>query len=327
VSNPSNITATPYSTLDPNTLLDALESAGFAPSGGVVGLNSYENRVYQIELEAGGFVVAKFYRPGRWSDAQIAEEHAFAAELVEDELPIVAPLLRDGQSVFSHAGYRFAVYPRQGGHAPDIEIGDNLKVLARTLARIHAVGGRAQFAHRQPLNIQRLGIDSRDFLLASNLIPLELEAAYASTTEHLLARMDGQLDNIAQIRIHGDCHLGNLLWRDDTPHFVDFDDTLMGPPVQDLWMLLSGSHQERQAQLDEVLGAYQMFYDFEHHSLAAIATLRTLRIMHHAAWLARRWEDPAFPLAFPWFGQERYWSEHILTLREQMSELDEPPLV
>lgn len=320
-------TAAPYATLDPNTLLDAIEQAGFEPSGGVVALNSYENRVYQIELEAGGFIVAKFYRPGRWTDKQIAEEHAFAAELVEDELPIVAPLSRDGRTVFEHEGYRFAVYPRQGGHAPDIEVGDNLKVLARTLARIHAVGGRSQFEYREPLSIERLGVTSRDFLLQANIIPLELEAAYASTTEHLLQRMQDQYTPLRQIRIHGDCHLGNLLWRDDTPHFVDFDDTVMGPPIQDLWMLLSGERDEQQLQLDTILEAYRMFYDFDQSSLSAIATLRTLRIMHHAAWIARRWEDPAFPLAFPWFAQERYWSDHILTLREQMSDLDEPSLI
>ncbi len=320
-------TAAPYATLDPNTLLDAIEQAGFEPSGGVVALNSYENRVYQIELEAGGFIVAKFYRPGRWTDAQIAEEHAFAAELVEDELPIVAPLSRDGRTVFEHQGYRFALYPRQGGHAPDIEVGDNLKVLARTLARIHAVGGRNEFENREPLSIERLGVKSRDFLLQANIIPLELEAAYASTTEHLLQRMQDQYTPLRQIRIHGDCHLGNLLWRDDTPHFVDFDDTVMGPPIQDLWMLLSGERDEQQQQLDTILEAYRMFYDFDQNSLSAIATLRTLRIMHHAAWIARRWEDPAFPLAFPWFAQERYWSDHILTLREQMSDLDEPSLI
>lgn len=327
MSDSLNNAAAPYATLDPNTLLDAIEQAGFEPSGGVVALNSYENRVYQIELEAGGFIVAKFYRPGRWTDAQIAEEHAFAAELVEDELPIVAPLSRDGRTVFEHVGYRFAVYPRQGGHAPDIEVGDNLKVLARTLARIHAVGGRSQFETRQPLSIERLGTQSRDFLLQANIIPLELESAYASTTEHLLQRMQEQHTPLREIRIHGDCHLGNLLWRDDTPNFVDFDDTVMGPPIQDLWMLLSGEREEQQQQIDTILEAYRMFYDFDQSSLRAIATLRTLRIMHHAAWIARRWEDPAFPLAFPWFAQERYWSDHILTLREQMSDLDEPPLI
>lgn len=327
MSDALSTTAAPYATLDPNTLLDAIEQAGFEPSGGVVALNSYENRVYQIALEAGDFIVAKFYRPGRWSDAQIAEEHAFAAELVEDELPIVAPLSRDGRTVFEHLGYRFALYPRQGGHAPDIEVGDNLKVLARTLARIHAVGGRSEFTQRQPLSIDRLGTQSREFLLQANVIPLELEEAYASTTEHLLHRMHEQQTPLRQIRIHGDCHLGNLLWRDDTPHFVDFDDTVMGPPIQDLWMLLSGERDEQQQQLDTILEAYRMFYDFDQSSLGAIATLRTLRIMHHAAWIARRWEDPAFPLAFPWFGQERYWSDHILTLREQMSDLDETPLL
>ncbi len=321
---------TPYANLDPNTILDAIDATGFMTTGGLLALNSYENRVYQVELDERNehdFVIAKFYRPGRWSQEQIQEEHDFTFELAEDELPCVAPLVRDGQSVFEHSGYLFALFPRQGGHTPDIEVGDNLKVLARTLARMHAVGGRGHFRTRNTLSLSRMGEESRDFLLDNEFIPEELEPAYISITDDLLDLMDNTLDDVRTIRIHGDCHLGNLLWRNDTPHFVDFDDTVTGPPVQDLWMLLSGEPEEQRALLDTLLTAYEEFYNFDYASLRCIPTLRTLRIMHHAAWIARRWEDPAFPLAFPWFDDQRYWSEHTLTLREQQSQLMEQPLL
>ncbi len=306
----SDLAATPYASLDPSTILDAVEHAGFLPTGGLLALNSYENRVYQIELETApaSFVIVKFYRPNRWNRAQILEEHAFSQELVDEELPIVAPLARDGTTLFNYAGYDFALFPRQGGHAPDLEIGDNLKVLARTIARIHAVGSRYPFTARVALNVKRLGEDSRDYLLQNNHLPAELEESYASTTGFLLERMQGSLDNLRVQRIHGDCHMGNLLWRGDTPHFVDFDDTVTGPTIQDVWMLLSGDSEERRSQLETIIKAYETFFDFDYAAIRCIETLRTLRIMHHAAWLARRWEDPAFPIAFPWFGQERYWS-------------------
>ncbi len=325
---------TPYADLSPEVILDALEHAGFAPTGGLLELNSYENRVYQLELEDGGFVVAKFYRPGRWSDAQIAEEHAFSLELAAGEVPVVTPLIRDGDSLFTHAGYRFAVYPRQGGHPPNIEIEDNLKVLSRTIARIHAIGATRRFTHRPDLSAARLGHDSRAFLLERQFLPPDMEDAYASITTHLLDRIDAVMDRaggdhagrIHAGRIHGDCHLGNLLWRGDTPHFVDFDDCVNGPPIQDLWMLLSGERDERQGQLKTIVEAYDTFHRFEAASLMLIEPLRTLRIMHHAAWIARRWHDPAFPRAFPTFDSPRYWSEHVLSLREQLAALDEPPL-
>jgi Ser/Thr protein kinase RdoA (MazF antagonist) len=319
---------TPYAGLSPDAILDAMEAAGFAPTGGLLELNSYENRVFQLELEDGGFVVAKFYRPERWSDEQIAEEHAFTAELVQAELPVITPLVRDGTTLFRHEGYRYAVYPRQGGHTPNLEVEENLKVLARALARIHAIGATERFRFRPELSVARLGTESRAFLLAEGFIPMEMESAYESVTSHLLERIEamtgGALGGAG--RIHGDCHLGNVLWRGDTPHFVDFDDCVNGPPMQDLWMLLSGSREERQAQLATILRAYETFHHFDHRSIALVEPLRTLRIMHHAAWIARRWHDPAFPRAFPSFDSSRYWSEHVLTLREQMAALDEPPL-
>ncbi|MDZ7669239.1 MAG: serine/threonine protein kinase [Gammaproteobacteria bacterium] len=320
---------TPYADLSPDVILDALESAGFAPTGGLLELNSYENRVFQLELEDGGFVVTKFYRPGRWSDEQIAEEHEFSIELADAEVPVVTPLERDGVTLFQHAGYRFAVYPRQGGHPPNIEDPGNLRVLARTIARIHAVGATRRFASRPDLTVARLGEDSRTFLLEHQFLPPDVEPAYASITEHLLSRLGETMDRVrssTEGRIHGDCHLGNLLWRYDTPHFVDFDDCVNGPAIQDLWMLLSGEREERQVQLKTIIDAYETFHHFNPATLALVEPLRTLRIMHHAAWIARRWHDPAFPRAFPTFDSSRYWSEHVLTLREQMAALDEPAL-
>ena len=318
---------TPFAGLSPDTILDAMEAAGFDPTGGLLELNSYENRVYQLELADGSFVVTKFYRPARWTEAQILEEHAFTAELKDAELPVVAPLARDGVTLFEHQAFRYVVYPRQGGHTPNLEVEENLRVLARTLARIHAIGATRTFRHRPVLSVERMGVESRQFLLESGFVPPELENAYASITEHLLTRITADLAGMpVSGRIHGDCHLGNLLWRGDTPHFVDFDDCVNGPPIQDLWMLLSGEHEEQQAQLNLILGAYGTFHHLDSRSLRYIEPLRTLRIMHHAAWIARRWHDPAFPRAFTWFDSPRYWSEHVLALREQQAALDEPPL-
>lgn len=322
----SEVSDTPYAGLSPEIILSALESVGLNPTGGLLALNSYENRVYQVELEDDSFVVTKFYRPERWSDAQILEEHAFVLELEEHELPCVAPVQRDSATLFNYEGFRFAIYPRLGGRTPDIEIEEDLKVLSRTLARIHAVGAVSVFEHRVDLHYQRMAVDSRSFLLEGGWIPAELEEAYTSITEHLLTDVQAQWSDTPRIRIHGDCHLGNLLWREDTPNFVDFDDCVNGPPIQDLWMLLSGEHDERQAQLNTILEAYEPFCTFDFASLRLIETLRTLRIMHHAAWLARRWDDPAFPIAFPWFNTGRYWSDHVLDLREQQAALQEPPL-
>jgi len=318
---------TPYDGLSPDRILDALESAGFEPTGGLLALNSYENRVYQIELESEDFVVAKFYRPDRWTDEAINEEHTFTLELFDHELPVVPPIVREGISLFEHEGFRFAVFPRQGGYPPNLENQDDVAVLARTLARIHTVGQTRKFEHRVTLSTQRLGRDSRTYLLEGNWLPPDVEEAYATLTEYLLDEIDRRLpENARGQRIHGDCHMGNVLWRGDTPHFVDLDDCQTGPEIQDLWMLLSGEHHERQAQLNRLLDAYLPFHDLDLATLDFIEPLRTLRIMHHAAWLARRWSDPAFPVAFPWFDTQRYWSEHVLELREQQAALVEPPL-
>ncbi|MEC7613613.1 MAG: serine/threonine protein kinase [Pseudomonadota bacterium] len=322
---------TPYQDLTPDTILDALESIGLEPSGSLLALNSYENRVYQAGLEDRSFVIVKFYRPERWTDEAINEEHEFTQTLLDEELSVVAPMAlaetgSGSRTLVQHDGFRFAVFARQGGHPPNLENLDDLEVLSRTIARMHAVGARQSFSQRPQINAQRFGHDSRNFLLENNFLPPEMESAYASVSEHLLQRITPLLQDAPNIRIHGDCHMGNILWRDQVPHFVDFDDCMMGPPIQDLWMLLSGERYDQTGQLATILDAYNDFYPFDVSTLNFIEPLRTLRIMHHAAWIARRWHDPAFPPAFPTFDSVNYWSKHVLELREQLALLDEPPL-
>ena len=328
---------TPYQELSPALMLDAVDAAGLmagdAPrplrtDGSLTPLNSYENRVYQFGIEDGEPVIAKFYRPGRWSDAAILEEHAFIAELRAAELPCVAPLAgAGGRTLFTHEGFRYAVFPRQAGRPPNVEDVQVLRVLGRALGRMHAVGAARPFAHRRRLGVREFAIDAAQFLLASDLVAAELVAAYEAITAQLIDRIEPLLsDTAGAIRIHGDCHLGNLLWRYDAPNFVDFDDAMTGPPVQDLWMLLAGDHAQRSRQLAELVAGYEVFHDFDGRQIRLIEPLRTLRMMHHAAWIGRRWNDPAFPTAFPGFGETRYWSEHILALKEQFAALDEPPL-
>ncbi len=318
---------TPFQALSPQLTLDAVDAAGFRTDGSLAPLNSYENRVYQIGIEDAEPVIAKFYRPQRWTDAAILEEHAFIAELGDAELPCVAPIARDGVSLFHHQGFRYALFPRQAGRPPNVEDETVLGVLGRVLGRMHAVGAAGAFAHRPRLGVRALGIDSAEFLLGSGFIDAELTDAYRAVTRHLIERVEAVLGAApAGIRIHGDCHLGNLLWRYEAPNFVDFDDTMTGPPIQDLWMLLAGDRGERSRQLARLVSAYEMFCDFDPRQIRFIEPLRALRMMHHAAWIGRRWNDPAFPVAFPGFDQTRYWSEHVLALKEQLAALDEAPL-
>lgn len=320
----------PYKTLTPDVILDAAEAAGIRTDGRFIALNSYENRVYQIGVDQGRPIVAKFYRPNRWSDDAILEEHAFAWELAEREIPVVPPLNGPGGSTLHHhAGFRYAIYPRQGGRWPELDDLDNLLWLGRFIGRIHAVGAVTSFKHRPTLTIENHGEQSREYLLAHGFIPRELVPAYESVARDLLARVRTAFDTagaVRAIRLHGDCHPGNILWTDQGPHFVDLDDCRMGPAVQDLWMLLSGERQDRLAQVAELLEGYVEFADFDSREVQLVEALRSLRMMHYAAWLARRWHDPAFPLAFPWFNTQRYWQDHVLALREQLSALDEPAL-
>ncbi|MEJ2574531.1 MAG: serine/threonine protein kinase [Gammaproteobacteria bacterium] len=319
-----------YQSLDPHRILDAVEETGLRCDGHLHALNSYENRVYQLGLEDGGFVVAKFYRPGRWSDEGIREEHAFALELAEREIPVVAPLRDDhGETLHHYRGFRFSLYPRRGGRWPELDNPDNLLWLGRFIGRIHAVGAIEPFRHRPSLSIEHFGDDSYRYVLEHGFIPPELQLAYRSLAEDLLIQVRNcyaRAGEVNFIRLHGDCHPGNILWTDGGPHFVDLDDCCMGPAIQDLWMLLSGDRRDMTIQLSDILEGYTEFFDFNPRELNLVEALRTLRMMHYSAWLARRWDDPAFKQAFTWFNTARYWEEQILALREQAALLDEPPL-
>ena len=335
---------TPYAGLTPDCVLDALDSIGLRGDGRLLGLNSYENRVYQIWLEEGPVltsgpcpaspvVVAKFYRPGRWSSEQIAEEHAFVGELAERELPVVAPLAQDGKTLHEFGGYRFAVYPKRGGRAPELEDRETLEWMGRFIGRIHAVGALAPFRARPALDRASFGVEPRDYLLAHGFIPADLSAAWSSVAAQALegvSRCYERAGAVKNLRLHGDCHAGNVLWVDSAeahgPHFVDFDDARMGPAVQDLWMLLSGERAAMTGQLLDVLEGYESFMDFDWREVRLIEPLRTLRMIHHSAWIARRWEDPAFPIAFPWFAGTSYWADQCTRLREQIVAMAEPPL-
>lgn len=320
----------PYEALTPDVLLDAVEHHGFFCDGSFLALNSYENRVYQVGIEDAQPVIAKFYRPGRWSKDAVLEEHEFALELAEHELPMITPLADpDGNTLFEYAGFYFALFPRQGGYWPELNNPDDRLQFGRLMGRIHAIGDKQPFAHRPTLDIESFGVSSRDYLLASDFIPMELETAYRTLTDDLLQQIKASYEragDTALIRLHGDCHAGNILWTPDGPHFVDLDDCRMGPAIQDIWMLLSGERDEQIIQLEDYLDGYSEFHDFNPAELNLIEALRTLRLMHYAAWLARRWQDPAFPRNFPWFNEARYWEEHILTLREQAAAMNEAPL-
>jgi Ser/Thr protein kinase RdoA (MazF antagonist) len=323
----------PYSGLTPDAVLDALASAGFTGDGRLLALNSYENRVYQVWLEETGeapaSVVAKFYRPGRWSDAQILEEHTFTAELAEREIPVVAPLAVGGKTLHFHGGFRFAVYPRRGGRTPELEDPDTLEWTGRFIGRIHAVGAARPFAVRPALDLDTFGREPRDWLLASGFIPADLLEAWRSAAGLALegvARSYERAGEVRTLRLHGDCHAGNVLWTDEGPHFVDFDDCRTGPAIQDLWMLLSGDRGSMTRQLADVLAGYEDFHEFDPRELHLLEALRTLRLVHYSAWLARRWDDPAFPAAFPWFNTQRYWQDRILELKEQVALMQEEPL-
>jgi Ser/Thr protein kinase RdoA (MazF antagonist) len=323
----------PYAGLTPDTVLDALASAGYAGDGRLLALNSYENRVYQVWLDdpenARHSVVAKFYRPGRWSDAQILEEHVFTGDLAEREIPVVAPLSNSGKTLHEFGGFRFAVYPRRGGRTPELEDPDTLEWMGRFIGRIHAMGAVRPFAGRPALDIESFGREPREWLLGHDFIPADLLDAWRSAADLALAsvaRCYERAGDVRTLRLHGDCHASNVLWTDEGPHFVDFDDCRSGPAVQDLWMLLSGDRASMTRQLSDVLAGYEDFHDFDPRELHLLEALRTLRLIHYSAWLARRWDDPAFPAAFPWFNTQRYWQDRILELKEQIALMQEAPL-
>jgi Ser/Thr protein kinase RdoA (MazF antagonist) len=313
-----------YAALTPDVVLDACSALGLRPDGRLLSLNSYENRVYQVYMEEGPAVVAKFYRPGRWTDEQIAEEHEFAAELAAHEIPVVAPI-----HVSTFGGFRVAVYPRRGGRTPELENPEVLTWIGRFIGRIHARGATKPFKHREALTPESFGTVPRKVLLESGFIPSDLLEPWKAATEQALNAVKRRYDESGKIkilRLHGDCHAGNILWTDDGPHFVDLDDSRMGPAMQDLWMLLSGDRAGMTRGLSDVLAGYEQFMEFDRRELPLLEPLRTLRLIHYSAWIARRWDDPAFPAAFPWFNTQRYWQDRILELREQIALMDEPPL-
>jgi Ser/Thr protein kinase RdoA (MazF antagonist) len=332
-----------FAALTPDVVLDALAAIGLYGDGRLMALGSYENRVYQVALEDGTRVVTKFYRPGRWSDAQILEEHAFAAELEAAEIPMVGPLALAGHTLHHHAGFAFSVSPWRGGRTPELQDFEVLEWIGRFLARIHSVGAQRAFMQRPALDRHSFGEEPRDWLLAHDLVPLDVRSAWRSACDNALELIaDGveksstngrlSLKDATPIRLHGDCHPGNVLWTplDDVghggPHFVDLDDARMGPAVQDLWMLLSGDRRQRTQQLGALLDGYEQFRPFDRRELALIEPLRTLRLLHYSAWLARRWQDPIFPINFPWFGSSDYWRGQVDMLHEQIEAMQDEPL-
>jgi Ser/Thr protein kinase RdoA (MazF antagonist) len=323
------IDRTPFSGLTPDLVLDAAASMGFEGDGILFALNSYENRVYQLGRGERALVL-KFYRPARWSDAQIIEEHSFATELAGADLPVAAPVAIAGETLLRFSEFRFAAFPWQRGRAPELDAPDSRAILGRSLARIHQVGAARAFAARARFTIDRLGRQACTHVLASELLPESLEERYGGVTEQLLERVEEEfaaVGAVQELRIHGDCHLGNVLWNERGPVFVDLDDCVTGPRIQDLWMLLAGSADDQQRQWAELMEGYLQFANFDSRELKLIEPLRALRMLHHAAWVAHRWGDPAFPRAFPWFAQARYWESYIGDLIEQTGAIDDPPLL
>lgn len=323
-----NIDKAPYYQLGPDQVIQAVESLGLLCDGRLLALNSYENRVYQVGLDEGAPLIAKFYRPARWRDEQILEEHEFALQLAAQEIPLVPPMVINGETLHHFEGFRFALFERRGGHAPELGDRDTRLWLGRFMGRIHAVGASQSFKHRPALTPERFGQESIDSIKAGRWLPAHLDTAFDSLARDLMTAINAawtRAGAFKPIRLHGDCHVGNVLWRDG-PFFVDLDDCQSGPAVQDLWMFLSGETPEMAIQMKDLLEGYKEFCVFDQRQLQLIEALRTLRMLHHAAWLGRRWEDPAFPQAFPWFGEGRYWEDLILGLREQQARLQEPAM-
>lgn len=330
----------PFESLTPDQVLDALASVGQHGDGRLMALSSYENRVYLAHLEDGEAVVAKFYRPGRWSEAQILEEHGFAAELMAAEVPAVGPLVLNGATLHQFGDFAFSVSPRRGGRPPELDDDEVLEWIGRFLARIHSVGAQRPFVHRPALDLQAFGQEPRDWLLGHEMVPLDVQSAWAARCNEALALIarsalgdtGAQGEPLARLRLHGDCHPGNILWTPTDrpgggPHFVDLDDARTGPAVQDLWMLLSGDRRQQQRQLGALVDGYEQFRAFDRRELALIEPLRTLRLIHYSAWLARRWDDPIFPINFPFFGSSDYWQGQVQMLEEQIEAMQGEPLV
>lgn len=318
----------PYDQLTPDFVLDAIESIGLETDSRILSLNSYENRVYQVGIEESLPIIAKFYRPFRWTKEAILEEHQFTQNLLEQDISVISPLSINGATLHSYQGFSFTVFPRQGGHAPEVDCQDTLFRIGRNIGRIHQASEKKVFEHRKTISVDEWATASRCYLLEEGFIPSSLIPAYETLSFDIInkIRTIWNSTSFQTIKLHGDCHLGNILWRDDLAHFVDFDDCINGPAIQDIWLLLSGDRHQQTQQLMEIIEGYEEFCEFDPREINLIESLRTLRMMYYSSWLARRWSDPAFPMFFPWFNTERYWSDHILQLREQLAILNEPPL-
>lgn len=332
----TTVDQTPYEGLTPEVVLAAVESVGLFADGRLLSLNSYENRVYRVGVEASPDgtpaqpLVAKFYRAGRWSDAQIREEHAFAAELAAAELPVAAPLRFADDTLHRWQQFRFTLFPCLPGTAPDLDLPGHRALLGRTLGRMHGVGARRPFAHRSGIAAWRHGARAREQILRLGIVPPPVEGAYAEASARLveaIAAAHAAVGPVRSLRLHGDCHPGNILWQQSGPLFVDFDDCLMGPPVQDLWLFAAGDPAQMRREWNELVDGYEQFAHLDAGEAGLIEALRGQRMLNHAAWLATRWNDPAFPRAFPWFGEPRFWERHVNELREQLEALEDPPLL
>lgn len=314
-----------YSALTPDLILDAIESVGIYPESGLLALNSYENRVYQFRGEGLTRYVVKFYRPERWSREQIQEEHDFSFELAESEIPVVAPMRFNGASLLEYKGFLFSIFPSAGGREFEVDNLEQLEWVGRFMGRTHQLAKATHFQHRPTITTQSYLHEPRQVLFDSGFIPDYLHASFFTVLDQLIAECTRQYQPKSLTRLHGDCHPGNILWRDG-PIFVDLDDSRMGPAVQDLWMMLSGDRQEQLLQLDVLLEGYSEFCEFDNDELSLIEPLRAMRMVHYMAWLTKRWQDPAFPHNFPWFNTSRYWEDQVLALKEQLAQLNEPAL-
>ncbi|ATC96062.1 serine/threonine protein kinase [Pseudoalteromonas tunicata] len=315
-----------FSDLTPDLILDAIDTVGIYAESGLLALNSYENRVYQFKAEDGKRYVAKFYRPERWTEAQINEEHQFAFELANAEVPVVAPIIRDGTSLFSHQGYLFTLFPSVGGRIFEVDNLDQLDVLGRFIGRMHQTAKAKPFVHRPTITSAEYLVEARAHLVASELIPMSLTTAFYTVLDMVIKQVQQAYKANSLIRLHGDCHAGNIMWTGEKLMFVDLDDSRMGPAIQDLWMMLSGDRNNQLIQLDTLVQAYEEFCPLDFSQFKLIEPLRALRMVHYMGWVAKRWQDPAFPRNFPWFASDKYWEQQILALKEQLSALNESSL-
>ena len=316
-----------YSLLSPDFMLDAIESIGIHVDSGLLELNSYENRVFQFLDENRQRFVVKFYRPARWSDEQIQEEHDFSLQLKSADIDVVAPLQFDGCSLFIYQGYRFAIFPSAGGRPIEVDNLDALESVGRNLGRVHQLASQQSFLHRPTVSVVEFVQTPKQILQQNNFVPVHLETSFFDVYDLLSKEIALQYkpDDKQLIRLHGDLHAGNILWRDKVT-LLDFDDCRQGPAVQDVWMMLHGERHEQLLQLEVMLEGYEEFCSFDTKQLTLIEPLRAMRMMHYMGWIAKRWQDPAFSRHFAWFTDEQYWQQQVTVLQEQIDNMQKSPL-